>query len=67
MIGSCIGLRARDKNQVSNYHTIIVRSTTAKIYSIIIEQKVSAWVQSQNKRKFGQAGFILASYMPTKN
>ena len=41
-----------DKNQVSNYRTII-----AILYSTIMEQKISTWVESTIKRVLGQAGF----------
>ena len=33
--------KAGDKNQVSNYCTIMVSSTIVKLYSTIIEQKIS--------------------------
>ena len=49
--------KAGDKNQESIYCTIIVSSTIAKLYSTIMEQKVSAWAESQNKRALGQASF----------
>ena len=34
------------KYKVSNYGTIMVSSTIAKLYSTIMEQKVSAWAKS---------------------
>ena len=49
--------KAGDKNQVSNYHTIIVSSTIAKLCSTIMEQKISTWAKSTSKRALGQAGF----------
>ena len=36
-------LKVGDKNQVSNYRAIMVSSTIAKLYSTIMEQKISAW------------------------
>ena len=51
-------LKVGDKNKVSNYRTIMVSSTIAKLYNAIMEQKVSAhWVISQNKQELGQVGF----------
>jgi hypothetical protein len=35
----------------------MVSSTIAKLYSTIMEQKISTWAESQNKRALGQAGF----------
>ena len=49
--------KAGDKNQVSNYRTIMVSSTIAKLYSTIMEQKISTWAESTSKRALGQAGF----------
>ena len=49
--------KARDKNQVSNYRTIMVSSTIAKLYNTIMKQKMSTWVESTSKRELGQAGF----------
>ena len=42
------------RNQVSDYCTIMVISTIAKLYSVIMEQKISAWVESRNKQVIGQ-------------
>ena len=49
--------KAGDKNQVSNYRTIMVSSTIAKLYSTIMEQKISTWAESTSKTAVGQAGF----------
>ena len=46
-----------DKNQVSNYRTIMVSSTIAKLYRTIMEQKISTWAESTSKRELGQARF----------
>ena len=35
----------------------MVSSTIAKLYSTIMEQKISKWAESTNKRALGQAGF----------
>ena len=42
---------------MSNYRTIMVSSNIAKLYSTITEQKVRAWVESQNKRALAQTHF----------
>ena len=42
---------------VSNYQTIMVSSSMAKLYNIIMEQKFSSWVEHRHKQAFGQAGF----------
>ena len=49
--------KAGDKNQGSNYRTIMVSSTIAKVSSTIMEQKISTWAESTSKRALGQAGF----------
>ena len=49
--------KSGDKNQVSNYRTIMGSSTTANLYSTIMEQKISTWAESTSKRALGQAGF----------
>ena len=46
-----------DKNQVSNYRTIMVSSTMAKLYSTIMEQTISTWAESTSKISLGQAEF----------
>ena len=46
-----------DKNQVSNYRTIMVASIIAKLYRTIMEQKISAWAESTSKRALGKARF----------
>ena len=40
-----------------NYLTIMMSSTIAMFYSNIMEKKVSAWAESQNKQAFGQVSF----------
>ena len=49
--------KAGDKNQVSNYRTIMVSLTIAKLYCTIMEKKISTWVESTRKRPLGQARF----------
>ena len=43
-----------DKNKVSNYRTIMVSSTIAKLYNTIMEQKISAWAESRTKQYLGK-------------
>ena len=49
--------KAGDKNQVSNYRTIMVSSSIAKLYSALMEQMISTWAESTSKRALGQARF----------
>lgn len=46
-----------DRNQLTNYRTIMVGSTMAKLFSTIIENKLSLWAEFNKKRAVGQAGF----------
>eukprot|EP00249_Psilotum_nudum_P014414 c24809_g1_i1 orf=143-907(+) len=46
-----------DRNQLTNYRTIMICSTLAKLYSTIIETKLSKWAEKEKKRAIGQAGF----------
>ena len=46
-----------DTKEASNYCTIMVGSIMAKLFGCVMEMKLSAWVESNNKRPHGQAGF----------
>eukprot|EP00250_Pteridium_aquilinum_P030788 c42137_g1_i1 orf=103-321(+) len=46
-----------DKNQPTNYRTIMVGSCMPKLFGSIIEQDVSKWAEGNGKRAIGQAGF----------
>jgi hypothetical protein len=46
-----------DRNISSNYRTIIITSILAKLYGIILEKKISLWLESHSKRAKGQARF----------
>ena len=35
--------KERENNQVSNYHTIMIVSTIAKLYSTMMEKRIIAW------------------------
>jgi hypothetical protein len=46
-----------DINIPSNYRTIMISPILAKLYGIILEKKISLWIESHGKRAIGQAGF----------
>jgi hypothetical protein len=46
-----------DKNIPSNYRTIMISLILAKLYGIILEKKISIWLESHGKRAKGQVGF----------
>jgi hypothetical protein len=46
-----------DKNIPSNYRTIMISLILAKLYVIILEKKISIWLESHGKRSKVQAGF----------
>jgi hypothetical protein len=46
-----------DGNIPSNYRTIMISHILAKLYGIILEKKISLWLESHGKRAKGQAGF----------
>lgn len=46
-----------DKNSVTNYRTMMLSSTLAKLFSIVLETKISTWAQEANKRLVEHAGF----------
>jgi hypothetical protein len=45
------------RNIPSNYRTIIISPILAKLYGIILEKKISLWLESRGKRAKGQASF----------
>jgi hypothetical protein len=45
-----------DKNIPSNYRTIMISPILAKLYGIILEKKISIWLESHGKRAKGQPG-----------
>ena len=45
------------KNLVSNHQTIMVRSVMAKLYSTIMEQNISPWIEHHHKQALDQEGF----------
>jgi hypothetical protein len=46
-----------DRNIPSNYRTIMISPILAKLYGIILEKKISLWLESHGKRAKGQARF----------
>jgi hypothetical protein len=46
-----------DRNIPSNYRTIMISPILAKLYGIILEKKISLWLESHSKRAKGQARF----------
>ena len=42
-----------DRNIPSNYSTIMIRPILAKLYVIILEKKISLWLEIQRKRDKG--------------
>ena len=38
------------KNNTSNYLTIMISPTVAKLYSVILEKKISNWLESEGNR-----------------
>ena len=50
--------KSGDKNDLSNYRTIVISSLLGKLYGIILENKINEWLEMEVKRAKGQAGFI---------
>jgi hypothetical protein len=46
-----------DRNIPSNYKTIMISPILAKLYGIILEKKISLWIESHGKRAKGHNGF----------
>ena len=49
--------KSGDKNNPSNEETIMISPLLAKLYGIILERKISIWLESDGKRARGKAGF----------
>jgi hypothetical protein len=50
-------LKNGDRNMPSNYRTIMINLILAKLYGIILEKKISLWLESHSKRAKDQARF----------
>ena len=46
-----------DKQELSNYRTIIIGPIMAKLFGSILEKQMSTWAENNAKRAKGQAGF----------
>ncbi|MCO5590499.1 hypothetical protein L7F22_044469 [Adiantum nelumboides] len=46
-----------DRNQPSNYRTIMIGACMNKLLGSMVEQEMSKWAENNNKRAIGQAGF----------
>ena len=49
--------KSGDTNNPSNYQTIMLSPLLAKLYGIILERKISIWLESEGKWDKGQADF----------
>ena len=49
--------KSGDKSDMSNYRGITVGSVIAKLFAMILEQRLSAWAESHAVKAKGQAGF----------
>lgn len=49
--------KSLDTNNPSNYQTIMISPLLAKLYGIILERKLSIWLESEGKQAKGQACF----------
>ena len=46
-----------DKNELSNYRTIMLRPIMSKLFGSLLEKQLSTWAEKNSKRAKGQAGF----------
>ena len=46
-----------DKNDPSNYQTIMISPLLAKLYGIILENNINEWLEMEGKWAKGHAGF----------
>ena len=49
--------KSGDKNDPSNYRSIMIIPLLAKLYSIILEKKINQWIQMEDKQAKCQACF----------
>jgi hypothetical protein len=49
--------KSRDKKITSNYRTIMISPILSKLYGIVLEKKISLWLESHRKRDKGHTGF----------
>ena len=58
----CMGVihpifKAGDANDPSNYRGITVTAVLAKLFAMVLEERLSAWAEAKQLRAAGQAGF----------
>lgn len=53
---------SRDKSIPSNYMTIMISHILAKLYELILENKISHLLESHDKRAKGKAIFMASLY-----
>jgi len=49
--------KSGDKNNPSNYRTLMINPLLAKLYDIILENKISIWIENEGHQAKGHAGF----------
>jgi len=49
--------KSGDINNPSNYRTIMINPLFAKLFSRMVEDRISKWAEVKEKRARGQAGF----------
>lgn len=49
--------KSGDKNNPSNYRTIMISPLLAKLYGVILEKKMSIWLEREGRRAKGQTSF----------
>ena len=49
--------KAGERSVANNYCTIMVGSTMAKLFGMVMENKVRSWAEENSKRAKSQAGF----------
>ena len=51
--------KIEDKNNPSIYKTTIIRPLLAKLYGILLENKIMIWIESQGREQYEMAKFPL--------
>ena len=54
---SIVACMAGDKSDMSNYRGITVGSVIARLFAMILEQRIASWAEKQGVKAKGQAGF----------
>ena len=53
--------KSGDKSDMSNYRGITVGSVIAKLFTMILEQRIASWAEEHAVKAKGQASFMKAS------